>query len=163
MTTVTEDDFRERLASCFGQGFEDVAIKRFDTDIREEIRLESATLSPDMCATATCTMQVEAEHCNFFDTLHGGCIALLVDTVTSCMLGCLSGPGFWEDSMSGVSRTMNIRYLRPCAVGKTIRIVTTLVHPGKRSALLRVEVLDDQGRLCAIGEHEKANTIKSSM
>lgn len=62
--------------------------------------------------------------------VHGGCIATLFDTTTTAALLPNSKPGFW--SAAGVSRTLNVTYLRPVPVGTTVIIENEVTHAGKR-------------------------------
>lgn len=62
--------------------------------------------------------------------VHGGCTATLFDSTTTAALIAISRPGFWVSS--GVSRTLNVTYLRPITQGTTVIIETEVVHAGKR-------------------------------
>lgn len=62
--------------------------------------------------------------------VHGGCTATLFDSTTTAALIAISRPGFWVSS--GVSRTLNVTYLRPVTQGTTVIIETEVVHAGKR-------------------------------
>lgn len=89
--------------------------------------------------------------------LHGGCAATIIDFLSSTILLGVSKPGFF--SLGGVSRNLKITYLRPVPVGTEVRLVCQVIHTGRRLALLRAEILRaDNGDLCVVGEHEKANT-----
>lgn len=89
--------------------------------------------------------------------LHGGCAATLVDLLTTSILMGMSRPGRF--ALGGVSRNLKVTYLRPVPQGTEIRLVCTLVHAGKRLALLKGDIYRaDTGDLCIAGEHEKANT-----
>lgn len=48
--------------------------------------------------------------------------------------------------------------------GRTVRITVKVVHAGKRSALINIEVTDARtGELCVIAEHDKVNFVSSSL
>ncbi|PKY01468.1 putative thioesterase family protein [Aspergillus campestris IBT 28561] len=95
--------------------------------------------------------------CNFLGNLHGGCAATLVDVLSTVILMGVSSPG--QFSLGGVSRNLKITYLRPVPRGTEVRLTCELVHVGRRLALLRAEIRRvDNGNLCVVGEHEKANT-----
>lgn len=95
--------------------------------------------------------------CNFLGNLHGGCAATLVDVLSTVILLGVSSPG--QFSLGGVSRNLKITYLRPVPRDTEVRLTCELVHAGRRLALLRVEITRvDNGNLCVVGEHEKANT-----
>lgn len=89
--------------------------------------------------------------------LHGGCAATLIDVLSTTILLGMSSPGRF--GLGGVSRNLKVTYLRPVPRDTEIRLNCVLVHVGKRLALLRAEITRiDDGGLCVVGEHEKANT-----
>jgi uncharacterized protein (TIGR00369 family) len=69
-------------------------------------------------------------HTNRLGNLHGGCAATIFDVCTTTALFPMAKPGFW--SFAGVSRTLNVTYLRPIPVGETIIIECEVVAVGKR-------------------------------
>jgi uncharacterized protein (TIGR00369 family) len=80
--------------------------------------------------------------------VHGGLLAAMVDIA---MLEALFGM-FDEDSGSRPNGTadLNITYLRP-ALGAKIYAEATVLRKGRSMAVSEVEILDEQGRLCAKG------------
>ncbi|KAK0630646.1 HotDog domain-containing protein, partial [Bombardia bombarda] len=102
---------------------------------------------------------VQPAHCNGNRTLHGGCIATLFDYCTTMpvMLVSSVADGFW--SRMGVTRTLNMTYLRPIPVGTEIRIVCEVLAVGKRLGAIRGEMRrasDDA--LLVTCEHGRVNT-----
>jgi uncharacterized protein (TIGR00369 family) len=96
--------------------------------VRNDLRLVSATAKPS--ATATFGFTVTAPFCNRLGALHGGAAALIFDICTSCTLAPIAYPGFW--AAAGVSRTLNVTYLRPAPRGTKCLIECEVVHAGKR-------------------------------
>lgn len=89
--------------------------------------------------------------------LHGGCAATLIDILSTVILLAKSRPGVF--ALGGVSRLLKTTYLRPVPQDTEIRLRCTLVQVGRRLAYLRAEILRaDNGDLCVLGEHDKANT-----
>ncbi|KAI9934735.1 hypothetical protein MW887_000352 [Aspergillus wentii] len=118
-------------------------------------RFESATQGPP--AQVSYLLTVAPSMCNFSGNLHGGCSATLVDMLSTAILLGISKPGHF--AMGGVSRNLKVTYLRPVPVDSEIRVVCSVVHTGRRMALLKTEIFrTDTGNLCLLGEHEKANT-----
>ena len=62
--------------------------------------------------------KVLREYLNPSNTLHGGMSGGLYDTATSWMLRVIGKPGFWMNA--GVSRSLNITFLRPAAEGEVL-------------------------------------------
>ncbi len=100
---------------------------------------------------------VQPEHCNLLGNLHGGCTSTMFDYATTMTLVQINHPGFWL--YLGVSRTLNVTYLRPMPVGETFHIECEIVHIGKRLATLKgVARRPSDGALMAVCEHGKVNT-----
>ncbi|KAL4996968.1 HotDog domain-containing protein [Aspergillus recurvatus] len=118
----------------------------------------SASLNPQPSIAFELT--IAPKHCNYLGNLHGGCAATLFDVLSSMILLGVSKPGFFE--LGGVSRHLNVTYLRPVPVGTKVRLVSNVVNMGKRLALMRSEILrvheDGREEVCAVSDHEKANT-----
>ena len=94
---------------------------------------------------------------NRLGSLHGGCAATLVDTLSTCILQGVSRPGLF--SLGGVTRNLKLTYLRPIPLSTDARLICEVVHVGRRLALVRAEIRRlDNGDICVVGEHEKANT-----
>ncbi|CAG8971120.1 hypothetical protein HYALB_00008597 [Hymenoscyphus albidus] len=99
---------------------------------------------------------VKPEHCNGLNNLHGGCTATIFDWLTTSALGPIARPGYWL--YAGVSRTLNVTYLRPVPVGTTVIIDSTVVHAGKRLCTLASTMKrESDGALLAICEHGKVS------
>ncbi len=100
---------------------------------------------------------VQMLHCNRLGNLHGGCAATLFDYLTSVALLLVSEPGFWL--FLGVSRTLNVTYLRPMPAGETFHFECEIVHIGKRLVQLKgVARRPSDGAIMAVCEHGKVNT-----
>ncbi|KAL4807072.1 HotDog domain-containing protein [Aspergillus unguis] len=123
------------------------------------LTFDSASLTPQ--PTMSFTMTIARRHCNLFGNLHGGCAATLFDALSSMILLPLSKPGVFQ--MGGVSRHLDVTYLRPVPAGSTVKLKTTVVSMGKRLALLRCEIVKvgengEEGDVCMVCDHEKANS-----
>jgi acyl-coenzyme A thioesterase 13 len=62
--------------------------------------------------------------------LHGGCCATIFDWATTTALVPISNPGFWLSL--GVSRTLNVTYLRPVPKDEVVTVESEIVQIGKR-------------------------------
>jgi len=68
----------------------------------------------------------------------------------------VKNPPTWR--IPGVSRTLNVTYLRPVPSGTTVRIVCEVVHVGRRMATVKGTMMrESDGAVLAICEHGKAS------
>jgi acyl-coenzyme A thioesterase PaaI-like protein len=68
---------------------------------------------------------------NRLQSLHGGAIATIFDLVTTCLIpGCVSERGWWE--YAGVSRTLNVTYLKAVPMGEEVEVWGGVVGVGRR-------------------------------
>ncbi|TKA71039.1 hypothetical protein B0A55_06324 [Friedmanniomyces simplex] len=120
----------------------------------------AATLeTPSQPATATFRILIPPTYVNNPDpanpTIHGGAIAHWFDSCTSMPLLCVRK--VWDESWSGVSRNLNVTYLRPPREGEAIVIETEVVQCGKRIATIRgVMRRERDGAILATCQHDKA-------
>lgn len=88
--------------------------------------------------------------------LHGGCAATLFDWATTLPLALVNKPGFWQ--YLGVSRTLNVTYLRPVPSGCEVLIECEVVQLGKRMCTIKgVMKRKQDGAIMAVCEHGKFN------
>ncbi|KAH8735958.1 hypothetical protein BGZ61DRAFT_489774 [Ilyonectria robusta] len=104
--------------------------------------------------SCTFAYTVQPENCNRLDNLHGGCAATLFDFSTTLPLALVNRPGFWE--FMGVSRTLNVTYMRPVPVGEEVLLECEIVQVGRKLATLRgVMRRRSDNALLAVCEHGK--------
>lgn len=97
----------------------------------------------------TCLLKVMPRVENRNRTLHGGCIATLVDVVGT-------GALLTQISKGGVSLSINTNYLRPLPHGAIAFVDATVLRIGKSIATINVEIRDNQSmKLAAQGIHVK--------
>jgi acyl-coenzyme A thioesterase 13 len=100
---------------------------------------------------------VQKEHCNALHNLHGGAGATLFDFLTTLALVLINAPGFWW--YVGVTRTLNIAYIRPAPEGERVLVEGEVIHAGQRLCSLRgVMRRESDGAVLATCEHGKVNT-----
>ncbi|RDL38223.1 Uncharacterized protein BP5553_02563 [Venustampulla echinocandica] len=76
--------------------------------------LKLVDASPE--GTADFEFLIDERYMNINDVMHGGAAGVIFDMCTTTALGPLSRPGFWE-FLGGVTRTLNISYLRAIPLG----------------------------------------------
>ncbi|KIJ57230.1 hypothetical protein M422DRAFT_149684, partial [Sphaerobolus stellatus SS14] len=130
---------------CFG---ESVATRlrltevNFATTVEEDRRKE---------ARVVCEITVENDMLNSLGSVHGGCIAFLLDICTSLPLAVME----YElngNTGSGVSQNINTCYHAPALPGSVLRFISTSVSCGSRVMSSRCEIWDKtHHRLVASG------------
>lgn len=96
-----------------------------------------------------CELEVTRELTNRFGTLHGGCIATLVDVLTTVALLTVSDRG-------GVSTDLSCSYVSPAEVGTRVRVACEVVKAGRTLAWMKCEITRvDDGSVVARGSHTK--------
>jgi acyl-coenzyme A thioesterase 13 len=120
----------------------------------KHLRVISATAEPR--CTLTMEMDVLSEYRNRMDHMHGGAVALVFDICTTLCTAPVVRQDFWW--FGGVSRKLDVTYLRPVKVGSTIIIECEVLQIGRRLATIRGVIKDKaDGRTLAVGEHNKAS------
>lgn len=84
-------------------------------------------------------------HRNYFGGAHGGLLATLVDTVSF-----FPGP-LLPSGLACTTTGLNVTYVRSAAVDDTLTARSELLHLGRRSASVRVEITNQHGKLVAHG------------
>lgn len=98
-------------------------------------------------APAHAIMQVTVgpKHLNYFGGAHGGLIATLADTV------CFFPAPLLPAGRVVTTSNLNIHYLRPADLGDRLRARADLLHLGRRTVSLRINVENQRGQLIAHG------------
>jgi len=104
-----------------------------------------------------CEFPITKAYTNLNGVMHGGAAGVLFDMFTTIALGPLARPGYW-DFLGGVTRTLNISYLRAVPLGTTIKIRAHVVQIGRTMAMIRgsMSSLDDKTTYATV-EHHKVN------
>ncbi|KAI1424846.1 HotDog domain-containing protein [Xylaria sp. FL1777] len=150
----------EEHLRLFMEAYKDPQNHAWATSIIQNLSIVShSTAAPHPCATFRLTVQ--PIHDNGLGNLHGGCTATIFDMCTTFPLHLVSRPGFWQ--YGGVSRTLNVTYLRPVPIGTTVDVECEVVHAGQRLSslrgVMRATTTDEtKGPVLAICEHGKVNT-----
>ena len=92
--------------------------------------------------------EIEPRHCNPQGKVHGGMSATLMDVAGGVAAIYASG-----EPRPIVTQSATAHYLRPLAGSRMVAEGQAL-KAGRRTCFTRVELRDDQGRLCCTGEVE---------
>jgi acyl-coenzyme A thioesterase 13 len=96
----------------------------------------------------TCELEVTSELTNRFGTLHGGCVATLVDVLTTVALLTVTKQG-------GVSTDLNVSYCAPAPTGSRVLITCEVLKVGKTLAWMECVLKNEDGDVIATGRHTK--------
>ncbi len=129
------------------------SLPQFDTTIAETFVRASATVTGlpgylgvrfvEMAAgRLVASMAIRDELLTPFGTLHGGVMAGLVDHVLGCVLYPLMQRGQWA-----ATTEFKLNYLAPVR-GGTLVAESTVVSFTKRTAVVRVEVTNEEQLVC---------------
>ena len=107
-------------------------------------------------ARAVFRFPVQREYLNPTMGIHGGLAAALYDTATTWTLHPIRKPGYW--SLFGTTRSLNLTYLNPAMEGDWLRMVSEVVHAGRRLCLIRATMIRERdGAIVSTCEHQKFN------
>lgn len=125
----------------------------FDTQLMNDIRLINVSSN----GTINWELDMTSSYANINGVMHGGAAGVIFDMATTASLCPVQREGYW-DFLGGVTRSLNVSYLRAVPVGSTVRVVSELVQHGRTMAFLRgrMESLDGK-TLYASCEHHKVN------
>ena len=88
---------------------------------------------------------VVAGHANYYGGTHGGLLATLADTA------CFFPRPLIPSGARVTTTNLSLNYLRPAAVGETLRARAELLRLGRRTANLEVRIENGAGKLLVQG------------
>lgn len=94
---------------------------------------------------AVMEVTVSDMHRNYFGGAHGGLLATLVDTASFFPRPLLPSGTFCTTT------SLNVSYIRPAALGDRLTARSELVHMGRRTASVKVDITNQKARLVAHG------------
>lgn len=110
--------------------------------------------SDSKTAKASFRFRVNSFYCNTLNNLHGGAQATIYDILTSVVSQSI-GAAAWANG--GVTRTLNVSYLRPAPEGNIVVCEVEVTQLGRTLSLLRGTMKrEDDGALVSTCEHHKA-------
>ena len=101
------------------------------------------------------SFEVDSEHCNYLDNLHGGAAITLLETVTAFALLRL------RPNKYSVAMDISMNYLRAVPKGEKVFVLAKVKRVGGQLAFLGAELYNDQGELCYEGIYVKMFTGES--
>jgi len=80
-----------------------------------------------------------------FGLMHGGVMSTLVESVCSKA----TAGAVWEDGMAAMGQSIDVSFIRPVTDG-AIEVRAKARHRGRTTWIWECEVLNDEGKLCAL-------------
>ncbi|KAK7512391.1 HotDog domain-containing protein [Phyllosticta citriasiana] len=127
----------------------------FDRLVMSKLRLLDAALD----GFSQYELTVSKEFSNLNDVMHGGAYGVVFDMATTSALNPLARPGFYF-FMGGVTRVLNISYLRGVPIGTVVLLSSKVIQIGKKMAMIKGEMTSLDGKtIYATAEHHKVNAL----
>ncbi|MCJ1294360.1 hypothetical protein MMC34_005918 [Xylographa carneopallida] len=124
---------------------------QFDIDVMRRAKVVDAT----MAGTLTIDIDLGHEYTNGANNLHGAAVALLFDQFTTVVFSILL-PADAPFPPGGVTRALNLTYLRPIRLPATVRVHAEVVQHGRSVSLAKGSIVSPDGKkLYATCEHHK--------
>jgi acyl-coenzyme A thioesterase 13 len=130
------------------------AFAGYDLDVMTSVKLVDASTTP---SSSTFEFTITAAYSNLNHVMHGGAAGVIFDMCTTSALGPCSKPGYW-DFLGGVTRSLNLSYLKAVPVGTRVRIESTVVQAGRTMAMIRGRMVSLDGKTvyCTCEHHKVA-------
>ncbi|KUI53288.1 hypothetical protein VP1G_00794 [Cytospora mali] len=112
---------------------------------------------PDTGIVSSCTsrLYIGEDFGNYNGVMHGGAAGVIFDMLTTIALGPIARPGFWA-FLGGVTRTLNLSYLKAVPIGTTVIVHAYAYQVGKRSAYIKGWMTSEHGKTTyAVCDHHK--------
>lgn len=123
--------------------------------MEKDVSLKEFKQTSPKTSTAVFRFRVERFYCNASGNLHGGAQATIYDVLTSLAVQAIGTRTFWLNA--GVSRNLEVTFLRPAPLGTILLCDVELMHTGKSLAFMRgVIKREDNGAIISVGKHDKA-------
>lgn len=96
---------------------------------------------------AVVRLEMRDEHRQPMAIMHGGVMASLIESVCSMATAKAALP----EGRIAMGQSISMNLLRPIS-GGTVEVVATAIHRGHMTWVWRVEVTDDEQRVCAVAQ-----------
>ncbi|KAK2781010.1 hypothetical protein FQN53_000861 [Emmonsiellopsis sp. PD_33] len=127
--------------------------KGYDKQLMQDLRLIEA----NPAGGATWELPVTEFWGNLNGVMHGGAYGVIFDMCTAISMNAISREGYWE-FLAGVTRSLNISYLKAVPIGITICIRATVIQHGRTMALIGAVMESPDGKVVyATAEHHKVH------
>ena len=90
------------------------------------------------------TAKAEKKHCNAMGVVHGGFAAVLLDSITGCVVHTMLEKGVTFSTID-----LNIKMLRPIPVEKQLMFVGKIISVSRNIGVSEATISDDNGKIFA--------------
>ncbi|CAI6333250.1 unnamed protein product [Periconia digitata] len=126
----------------------------FDSEVMKGLQIVDAGLD----GSVTFELLMSSNFSNLNNVMHGGAAGVIFDMATTSALCPIARPNYWQ-FMGGVTRSLNISYLKAVPIGVKVRLRSHVVSVGKQMAMIRGEMTSLDGKVTyCTAEHHKVNT-----
>lgn len=140
----------------------------FDAKVMREARILDASIGPpatllpgqpvappSIVSSSTTSLHIDKTYRNQNEVMHGGAYGVVLDMLTTIALGPIARPGYW-DYLGGVTRVLNINYLKAIPVGTTVLVHAYVYQVGRTMALIQGWIVSEDGKtVFATCDHHK--------
>jgi len=125
----------------------------FDVEFMKNIRLVDAW--PE--GKVEWELDITDYYANLNGVMHGGAAGVIFDMGTTTALCPVQKKGYW-DFLGGVTRALNISYLKAIPLNTTVRLKSEVIQHGRTMALIRGTMTSvDYKTVYAVCDHHKVN------
>lgn len=141
-------------------------------DFLQMARIEAVDVN-DVCPTIEFHIETKEWMNNMMGFVHGGCATTMADNISTWAI--IADPRYWKDGNDtsdvlaavtqefGVSRNLNLTFVRPIPLDTTIAFVIKVQSNTKRYTHLTFEIIDPKTKKqYVLGTHDKAKTNANS-
>ncbi|HWO82335.1 MAG TPA: PaaI family thioesterase [Solirubrobacterales bacterium] len=82
-----------------------------------------------------------------FGLMHGGVMSTLIESICSKA----TAAAVWDQGMAAMGQSINVSFVRPVTEGG-VEVRAQARHRGRTTWLWQAEVLDDEGKVCALAQ-----------
>ncbi|KKZ61975.1 hypothetical protein EMCG_03532 [[Emmonsia] crescens] len=143
----------EDFCDLYKEIMEEKNFKGYDRQLMQDLRLVEAIPS----GGAVWELNITEFWANLNGVMHGGAYGVIFDMCTAISMCPLSREGYWE-FLAGVTRSLNISYLKAVPIGTTIYIRANVIQHGRTMALIAATMESQDGKVIyATAEHHKVH------
>lgn len=141
---------------------------RFGGEFLQNLRVASVTYDDHNKAVVTFSVHTEPWMRNAHGNVHGGCIATMVDMLTS--LSVCADKKFWPSPDTepyealgayskepAVSRNLSCQYLKAVPIGIDVKVECHVQSYTKRYSYITCRLIDDTGKLFVTASHDRVH------